>query len=128
MACAAFVLLALVAACGGAQASRWGKDYVPNVPVVTQDGKVFNFYDDLIKDKIFVVSFLFTSCRDVCPIAAARMAQLQDRLGDRVGKDVFFYSISVDPENDTPDKMKKYAETFGAGPGWLFLTGIPEDI
>jgi protein SCO1 len=128
MACAAFVLLALVAACGGAQASRWGKDYVPNVPVVTQDGKVFNFYDDLIKDKIFVVSFLFTSCRDVCPIAAARMAQLQDRLGDRVGKDVFFYSISVDPVNDTPDKMKKYAETFGAGPGWLFLTGIPEDI
>ena len=128
MACAAFVLLALMAACGGAQASRWGKDYVPNVPVVTQDGKVFNFYDDLIKDKIFVVSFLFTSCRDVCPIAAARMAQLQDRLGDRVGKDVFFYSISVDPVNDTPDKMKKYAETFGAGPGWLFLTGIPEDI
>ena len=87
-----------VAACREAQASRWGKDYVPNVPVVTHDGKVLNFYDDLIKDKIFVVSFLFTSCRDVCPIAAARMAQLQDRLGDRVGKEVFFYSISVDPE------------------------------
>jgi protein SCO1 len=124
----AVLVFALVAVCRGAQASRWGKDYVPNVPVVTQDGKVLNFYDDLIKDKIFVVSFLFTSCRDVCPIAAARMAQLQERLGDRVGKEVFFYSISVDPDHDTPDKMKKYAETFGAGPGWLFLTGIPEDI
>jgi protein SCO1 len=127
-ACVALLLLGLIAACPQAHASRWGKDYVPNVPVVTQDGKVFRFYDDLVKDKIFVVSFLFTSCRDVCPIAAARMAQLQDRLGDRVGKDVFFYSISVDPANDTPDKLKKYAETFGAGPGWLFLTGIPEDI
>ena len=101
---------------------------MPNVPVVTHDGKVFNFYDDLVKDKIFIISFLFTSCRDVCPIAAARMAQLQDRLGDRVGKEVFFYSISIDPDRDTPDKMKKYAEAFGAGPGWLFLTGIPEDI
>jgi protein SCO1/2 len=111
-----------------AHASRWGKGYIPNVPVVTQDGKVLNFYDDLIKDKIFVISFLFTSCRDVCPIAAARLAQLQERLGDRVGKDIFLYSISIDPENDTPDKMKKYAEAFGAGPGWLFLTGIPEDI
>jgi len=128
IACVAMALLALVAVCREAQASRWGREYVPNVPVVTQDGKVLNFYDDLIKDKIFVISFLFTSCRDVCPIAAARMAQLQDRLGDRVGKEVFLYSISIDPENDTPDKMKKYAETFGARPGWMFLTGIPEDI
>ena len=126
--CVAMALLALVAVCREAQASRWGREYVPNVPVVTQEGKVLNFYDDLIKDKIFVISFLFTSCRDVCPIAAARMAQLQDRLGDRVGKEVFLYSISIDPENDTPDKMKKYAETFGARPGWMFLTGIPEDI
>jgi protein SCO1/2 len=128
IACVAMALLALVAVCREAQASRWGREYVPNVPVVTQEGKVLNFYDDLIKDKIFVISFLFTSCRDVCPIAAARMAQLQDRLGDRVGKEVFLYSISIDPENDTPDKMKKYAETFGARPGWMFLTGIPEDI
>jgi protein SCO1/2 len=126
--CVAVLMLALVCVCREVQASRWGKDYVPNVPVVTQDGKVLNFYDDLIKDKIFVISFLFTSCRDVCPIAAARMAQLQERLGSRVGKEVFFYSISVDPDRDTPDKMKKYADTFGAGPGWLFLTGIPEDI
>jgi protein SCO1 len=127
-ACVAIFMFALIASSRETNASRWGSDYVPNVPVVTQDGKVLNFYDDLIKDKIFIISFLFTSCRDVCPIAAARMAQLQERLGDRVGKEVFFYSISIDPDRDTPDKMKKYAETFGAGPGWLFLTGIPEDI
>ena len=126
--CVAVLVLALAGACGDAQASRWGKDYVPNVPVVTHDGRVLKFYDDLIKDKIFIVSFLFTSCRDVCPIAAARLAQLQDRLGSRLGTDVFIYSITVDPSNDTPDKMKQYAETFGAGPGWLFITGIPEDI
>jgi cytochrome oxidase Cu insertion factor (SCO1/SenC/PrrC family) len=56
------------------------------------------------------------------------MAQLQERLVDRVGKEVFFYSISIDPGHDTPDKMKKYAETFGAGPGWMFPDGHPEDI
>ena len=112
----------------GVHASRWGKGYIPNVPVVMQDGQVLRFYDDLIKDKIFVISFLFTSCRDVCPLATARLAQAQQRLGERMGRDVFFYSISIDPEHDTPDRLKKYAETFGAGPGWMFLTGAPEDI
>ena len=88
----------------------------------------FNFYDDLIKDKIFVVSFLFTTCRDVCPLATARLAELQEKLGDSMGRDIFFYSLSIDPETDTPERLKEYAKTFGAGPGWLFLTGKPEDI
>ena len=85
-----------------AQAGRWGKDYVPNVPVVTQDGKTLNFYDDLIKDKIVVFSFIYTSCKDICPLATARLAEVQDKLGDRIGRDIFFYSISIDPEHDTP--------------------------
>ncbi len=119
-------LLALAAP--EAHASRWGKDYLPNSPVISQDGQTFRFYDNLIKDKIFVISFLFTSCRDVCPLAAARLSLLQEKLGDRVGRDIFLYSISIDPENDTPDKLKEYAKAFGAGPGWLFLTGLPEDI
>ncbi len=112
----------------GAQASRWGKNYFPSAEVVTQDGKTLQFYDDLIKDKIFVISFLFTSCKDICPLATARLAELQEKLGDSMGRDIFFYSISVDPETDTPERLKQYADAFRAGPGWLFLTGKPEDI
>ena len=112
----------------GAQTSRWGKDYFPNATVITQDGKTLQFYDDLIKDKVFVISFLYTSCRDICPLATSRLAELQEKLGDSMGRDVFFYSISIDPETDTPERLKEYANTFRAGPGWLFLTGKPDDI
>ena len=112
----------------GAQASRWGKNYFPSAEVVTQDGKTLQFYDDLIKDKIFVISFLFTTCKDICPLATARLAELQEKLGDSMGRDIFFYSISIDPETDTPERLKQYADAFRAGPGWLFLTGKPEDI
>jgi protein SCO1/2 len=123
---AAFVLL--LPSPGWAGGSRWGKGYIPNVELVTQDGKRLRFYEDLIKDKVFVVDFLFTTCRDFCPLAAARLAELQEKLGDAMGRDIFFYSISIDPETDTPERLKDYARTFQAGPGWLFLTGKPEDI
>jgi protein SCO1 len=113
---------------GGAPASRWGKDYFPDASVVTHDGKTRQFYDDLIKDKVFVISFIFTTCKEICPLATARLAELQEKLGDSMGRDIFFYSISIDPETDTPERLKQYADTFRAGPGWLFLTGKPEDI
>jgi protein SCO1 len=111
-----------------AHAGRWGKDYVPNVPVVTQDGRTLNFYDDLIKDKIVVLSFIYTSCKDICPLATARLGEARDKLGDRLGRDIFFLSISIEPEHDTPERLKQYADAFHAGPGWTFLTGLPEDI
>jgi protein SCO1/2 len=125
--------VALVAAClsllpAGAEASRWGKGYVPNHPVVAQDGRTFNFYDDLIQNRLAIISFIYTSCSEICPIATARLSQLQDKLGEHMGRDVFFYSITVDPDVDTPERMTNYAKTFGAGPGWLFLTGTPEHI
>jgi protein SCO1 len=110
------------------QAARWGKSYFPDVEVVTHEGRTLRFYDDLVKNKVFVISFIFTSCRDFCPLAAARLSELQEKLGDAMGRDVFFYSISIDPETDTPERLKAYADTFGAGPGWLFLTGKPDDI
>jgi protein SCO1/2 len=122
------VLTALLSGALSAQAAGWGKEYVPNVPVVTQDGKTLNFYDDLIKDKIVVLSFIYTSCKDICPLATARLGEAQDKLGDRLGRDIFFYSISIEPERDTPQRLKQYADAFHAGPGWLFLTGLPEDI
>jgi cytochrome oxidase Cu insertion factor (SCO1/SenC/PrrC family)/cytochrome c2 len=111
-----------------AQEKRWGANYFPNLPLVNQDGKTFRFYDDLIKNKIVVLSYIYTSCRDICPLTTARLAQVEEKLGDIVGRDIFFYSITVDPKNDTPEKLKEYANAYGAGPGWMFLTGKEEDI
>jgi cytochrome oxidase Cu insertion factor (SCO1/SenC/PrrC family)/cytochrome c2 len=111
-----------------AQGRPWGANYFPNVPVIDQNGHTMNFYDDVIKGKIVVISFIYTNCQDICPLTTARMAQLEDKLDGAVGRDLFFISMSVDPERDTPEKMKAFADAFDAGPGWLFLTGKLEDI
>ena len=108
--------------------NRWGANYFPNVPLTTQDGRSVHLYDDLLKGKSVVINLIYTRCKDSCPLETARLAQVQHMLGDRVGKDIFFYSISIDPENDTPETLRSYAEKFHAGPGWLFLTGKKADI
>lgn len=108
--------------------TRWGADYFPNVPLITQDGKTVHLYDDLLKGKMVVLNLIYTHCLDSCPLETARLAEVQRMLGDRVGKDIFFYSISIDPEHDTPEALKAYAEKYHAGPGWLFLTGKMKDI
>jgi protein SCO1/2 len=101
---------------------------LPNTPVVTQDNKSLSFYDDVLKGKIVILSFIYTTCRDICPVVTARLSQLEEKLGDIVGRDVFFVSVSIDPVTDTPDKLKEYANAFSAGPSWLFLTGKPADM
>lgn len=128
---------AFLLAPGSGEAQRRGPDFLPNLPVVDQDGRQLRFYDDLIKDKVVVIMFIYTSCTDICPITTARMTQIEDKLrmtqvGDKVvdvlGRDIFIISLTVDPVNDTPEKMKAYSKTFGTGPGWTFVTGKPEDI
>jgi protein SCO1/2 len=102
--------------------------HFPNVELITQDGKKVHFHDDLIKGKIVAIVLVYTSCQYFCPLETARLAQVQKKLGDRVGKDIFFYSISIDPVHDTPEVLKTYMEKFHIGPGWTFLTGKKEDI
>lgn len=109
-------------------ADRWGAQYFPNVPLVTHEGKTVHFFDDLIEGKVVVINFIFTACTDSCPLDTARLAKIQQILGDRVGDDIFMYSISIDPENDTPEVLAEYAKRFRAGPGWKFLTGKEADI
>lgn len=126
--CLAALLVWLAPEAARAETSRYKEDYFTNRTVTNQDGKVLRFYDDVIKNKIVIVSFIFTSCTDLCPLTTARLAEVQRRLGDRVGRDIFFVSLSVDPETDTPERLKAFADAFGAGPGWQFLTGRPEDM
>jgi protein SCO1 len=111
-----------------AQSYRRGADYLPNLPVVTQDGKTLKFHDDVIKDKIVLISFIYTNRPDICPLTTARITQVEDKLGEMVGRDIFFISMTVDPRVGTPERLEEFAAAFGAGPGWLFLTGKPEDI
>ena len=107
-------------------ASRWGADYFPNTILTNHDGEKFKFFDDLIKDKIVVINFIYTNCPDVCPLETAQLTRVQRIIGDRLGKDLFFYSISIDPENDSPKVLKEYRERFGAK--WMFFTGDKEEI
>ncbi len=109
-------------------AGLWGANYFPNVPLTTQGGATVRLYDDLLKGKAVAINLIYTTCKDECPLETARLVQVQRLLGDRVGRDIFFYSISIDPKRDTPDVLKAYAEKFGVGPGWLFLTGKEDDI
>jgi protein SCO1/2 len=106
----------------------WGKNYFPNPTLITQDGEKVAFFDDLIKDKVVSINFIFTSCEDSCPLETARMKKVRGILGTRVGKDIFFYSISIDPVTDTPAVLKAYKKKFKIGPEWTFLTGDEIDI
>src|SRR5712671_8070633 len=124
VAAAALLLGSAAAVAGG----PWGAQYFPNVPLTTQDGKVVHFYDDLLKGKSVVINLIYTQCSASCPLETAKLSQVQRLLGDRVGKDIFFYSISIDPLHDTPEALKAYAAKFHVRPGWLFLTGKSEDV
>lgn len=125
---AAGLLLAAVAALGASAEEIRGADYFTNRPLVTQDGETVRFWDDLLRDRIVVITFIYTECPNICSVGTARLAQVYDWLGERMGRDIFFYSITLDPENDTPEDLKTFAEAFGIGRGWTFLTGAREDI
>ncbi len=117
-----------LAAAESESASPWGRDYFPNTALVNQDGQTVHFFDDMIKDKVVAINFIFTACTDSCPLETARLRQVQKILGERVGTDVFLYSVSIDPETDTPEVLKHYMEKFNVAPGWQFLTGNKDDI
>ena len=103
--------------------------YLPNVALRTQDNREVRFYDDLIKGKIVTLNFISSTCADgTCPLITANLVHVQRLLRDRVGRDIFMYSITLDPKHDTPPALKRYARAYRVGPGWEFLTGKPEDI
>jgi protein SCO1 len=108
--------------------ARTPASYYPNVMLRTHQNKKVRFYDDLLKDKIVVMNFMFTGCGDICPGMTENLAEVQNILGYRVGRSIFMYSFTLQPELDSPEILKTYAEAFGAGPGWLFLTGASADI
>ena len=102
--------------------------YFPNFVLRTHENKPVRFYDDLIRGKIVVINMMYAQCEGLCPPMTANLVKVQSLLGDRVGRDIFMYSLSLQPEQDTPDALRGYAAMHGAGPGWLFLTGRPREM
>ena len=96
---------------------------IPDVEVLDQNGRKLNFYTDLVKGRTIAINFIFTTCTTICPPLAATFARVQKELGDKVGRDVHFISISVDPVTDTPERLKAWGAKFHAGEGWTFVTG-----
>jgi protein SCO1/2 len=96
---------------------------MPDIEVFDQNGRKLHFYTDLIKGKTVVLNFIYTSCTATCPMMGRSFSRLQAELGDRLGKDVYLISISMDPETDTPERLKAWGEQFGAKPGWILVTG-----
>jgi protein SCO1 len=106
-----------------------GSTYFPNVELTNHLGQQVKFYDDLIKDKFVVINMMYAQCSEgVCPITTANMRQVQMALGDRVGRDIHMYSITLLPDFDTPNVLKQYAKDHKVGAGWQFLTGRSADI
>jgi protein SCO1/2 len=101
---------------------------IPDVELVTHDGRPVRFYSDLVRNRVVVVQFFFTDCQGICPVSTGRMLELQERLGARLGREVSFLSVTLDPAHDTPAVLAEHALTIGARPGWTFLTGALADI
>lgn len=102
--------------------------FFPNTMLLTQDGKEVRFYEDMLKGKIVLINFVFTTCKGTCSPMTANLAKVQSYLGEHVGREVAMISVSVDPETDTPAVLKRYADSFKAQPGWYFLTGKKENV
>lgn len=111
-----------------AQVRSAAEKYFSDVELINQDGQKMRFYSDVLKDKVVVINTFFTTCTGVCPPINRNLEKVQEALGDRLGKVAFLISISVDPETDTPSRLKEYSLRFHARPGWIFLTGKKENV
>ena len=120
----------IVRASGGEKASRelTQARYFPNVELTTHEGRKVRFYDDLIKDKIVLINFMYADCEGICPGITANLLKVQKLLGNRVGRDIFMYSLTLKPEEDSPAELLHYVQMHHVKPGWVFLTGKPDEI
>ena len=101
---------------------------LPNTLLQTHDGRQVRFYDDLIRGKVVAINMMYTRCENTCPIGTRNLLQVQELLGDRAGRDVFMYSITLKPDEDDQHALREYAERHSIGRGWTFLTGTVGDI
>ncbi|HED64536.1 MAG TPA: hypothetical protein ENJ09_03170 [Planctomycetes bacterium] len=100
---------------------------IPNVPVIDHRGRERLFYDDLVRDRIVAIHFFTSRGETLYPILD-NLVRVQRLLAHRFGKSLFFRSVTLDPEHDTPERLAELARDKGVGPGWDFLTGKRENL
>jgi protein SCO1/2 len=105
------------------------REYFTNVELINQDGETVRFFDDVLKDKVVVINFIFTNCEGACPLITHKLTLVRDGLEGNIGNPIQFVSLSLDPARDTPAAMKEFAKTHNADhDGWVFLTGKSENL
>ena len=103
--------------------------YFPNIELTSSTGRQVRFYDDLLKDKIVVINLMYADCDGICPVTTANLKRVRTLLREQIARDVFIYSLTLKPEQDSPRALRVYAEMHGVNdPNWLFLTGKPEEV
>ena len=105
------------------------REYFSNLELINQDGETVRFFDDVLKDKVVVINFIFTNCKGACPLITHKLTLVRDGLEGYIGEPIQFVSLSLDPARDTPAAMKEFAKTHNADhDGWVFLTGKSENL
>jgi len=114
-------------ALSGREALR--RRYFPNVELTTSRGEKVKFYDDLLKDRIVILNLMYASCDGICPTTTSNLKNVRKILRQEVDHDVFIYSLTLKPEEDSPAALAEYARMHGVDdPQWLFLTGRPDEM
>ena len=117
------------AAPGAAERDTKARDYFTDTKLIDQHGRERRFFSDVLHGKTVVINFVYTNCGDACPLITHKLAAVKQKSGELFGKDLRFVSISIDPERDTPESLRKFAKKFDADhPEWVFLTGPKESV
>ena len=104
-------------------------DGFPNPLLETHTGERVRFHDDVIKgNRVLLLNMMYAACGNICPPNTANLLQVQQLLGERMGRDIFFYSLTLQPELDRPADLRAYVRRYRIGTGWSFLTGVPRDM
>ncbi|MDH3638034.1 MAG: SCO family protein, partial [Gammaproteobacteria bacterium] len=112
-----------------AQAEARARQYFTDLEVVDQNGRRLRFYSDVLKDRVVLINFIYTNCPDACPLITQKLKQIRSLLVPAVSDDIWFVSMSTDPERDTPEAMKEFAKAQGVDESrWLFITGPKQNL
>ena len=107
---------------------RFRRRYFPEVTLITHEGEKVRLYEDLFENKCVIFNFMYAHCQGICSPITSNLKRVQSLLGNRVGRDIFMYSFTLKPDEDSPAELKAYAKARKLGPGWTFLTGAPDDL
>lgn len=119
------------------QTKHWGdvparelirRRYFPDVTLVTHEGKKVRLYEDLIENKCVMINFMYAHCQGICSPVTANLRRAQLLLKNRIGRDMFMYSFTLKPDEDSPAVLNEYVKDRKLGPGWTFLTGGAADL